>query len=142
MSRDVLVGRPVADDVRRLQNQALDEGVLPADPDADHHVGALELGEEAGQVAGVVLPVGVQRGDHFAAGGLETGVHGRGETVIPVEGDDPHAEGGVAAPRGDHLGARVVGGAIVDEDALHCPRSQGRDASASSAAAAGCSPLR
>ena len=71
-------------------------------------------GQEAGNLARVVLQVGVERHHQLAARGLEAGRQGRRLAEVAAKADAAHARIGGGQPA-DHL-PRAVGRAVVDED--------------------------
>ena len=83
-------------------------------PPADHVEMLFHFGQEAGNLVGVVLEVGVQRHDQFAAGLGEAGAEGGRLAEVAAKADAAHARvaGRQAA---DHLPGAVAG-AVVDED--------------------------
>ncbi len=85
-------------------------------PAADDVVAFFELGEEVGDLVGVVLEVAVHGEDVVALGVVEAGGEGGGLAEVAAELDDENA-----AVYGGDLFEETVGavaGAIVDEDQL------------------------
>ena len=90
-------------------------GALRA-PAADDVVAFFELGEEVGDLVGIVLEIAVHGEDVVALGVVEAGGEGRGLTEVAAELDDEDA-----AVYGGDLFEKAIGavaGAIVDEDQL------------------------
>ena len=83
-------------------------------PAADAVEPFVDLGQEAGDLARVVLQVGVERDDQVAAGGVEAGREGGRLAEIAAEADAADARIG----RRELLDSlpRAVGRAVVDED--------------------------
>src|SRR4029077_11450697 len=80
---DEAVGHPRRD----LPEQQLVLAVLA--PAADDVVALVHLGEEPGEVVGVVLLVAVHEDDDLAAGVAETGADRGGLAEVAAELDDP-----------------------------------------------------
>ena len=105
---------PVGD----ARGNAAEEEVVAAllAPAADDVVALFELGEEVGDLVGVVLQVAVHGEDEVALGVVEAGGEGGGLAEVAAELDDEDA-----AVDGSDLFKQAVGavaGAIVDEDQL------------------------
>ena len=88
-------------------------GTLGA-PAADDVVAFFELGEEGGDLVGIVLEVAVHGEDVVALGVIEPGGEGRGLTEVATELDDEDA----AVDGGDLFEEAIgsVAGTIVDKD--------------------------
>ena len=93
------------------------EAVLPLAPPTDDQVEVLvdQLGDEPGDVFGIVLQIAVDGHDHLTAGAVQTGLHGRGLTEVALQGDDLHVVA-VTLPWTACLVEGVIRTAVVDED--------------------------
>jgi hypothetical protein len=89
-------------------------------PARDQIEALVQLREQLGNLARVVLPVGVQRDDGRAAGDHEAVSQRRRlpEVAPELEDEDVAARGGETL----HLGEGPVGGAVVHEEYLVVPR--------------------
>ena len=76
----------------------------------------VELVEEAGDLGGVVLEVGVEGEDDVASGGLEAGGEGGGLAEVAAEADG--ADAGVGGGEPADGGPGAVAAAVVDEEEL------------------------
>ena len=85
-------------------------------PAADAVEAAVDLGQEAGDFARIVLQVGIERDDQFARGRVKTGRESRRLAEIAAEANAAHARIGRRQPL--DLGPRAVRRAVVDEDDL------------------------
>src|SRR5260370_29178424 len=83
-------------------------------PAADEVVPFFELGEEVGDLVGIVLEIAVHGEDEVALGVVEAGGEGGGLAEVAAELDDENA----AVDSGDLFEEAVgaVAGSIVDED--------------------------
>ena len=110
-------GEPADQPVEDARGQHLVPGIvahlLPA---ADDVAVSFHRGQEPRDLARVVLQVGVERHDQFAAGGAEAGAQRRRLAEIPAKANSSHARIGFDQP--PHLRPRAVGRAVVDEDNL------------------------
>ena len=109
-----LADQPVGGPARDAARQPRVLAVLA--PAADHVVAFVNLREQQGDFAGIVLQVAVHRADHVAGGGVEPGRERRGLPEIPPQPEDRRAR--VARARLDEPRVRVVGRAVVHEDHL------------------------
>ena len=104
--------------VGSARGNAAEEEVVAAlrAPAADYVVALFELGEEVGDLVGVVLEIAVHGEDVVALGVVEAGGKSRGLAEVAAELDDEDA--GVY---GSDLFEETIGavaGAVVDEDEL------------------------
>lgn len=117
---DLLIGEFVADPISDSAGSDADKTVaLGAGIDAraaDAIETLVEGVEEFGDVAGIVLEIGIHGHDELPAGGAKAGIAGGRFTAVGFESDSPHARIALDE-RGDLLPA-LIGAAIVDEDNL------------------------
>ena len=121
----------LADPVGGPRRQALQPRVVPDLPPPDHGVGAVEPGDERGEVAGIALQIAVHGGHDAAPRGLEPGVERRAQTRVPLQADRADARVGLGEPADDV--AAAVRGSVVHEEHLDRARPGQDRTSASSA---------
>src|SRR5262249_23627148 len=111
--------------VDRPRGKPAPEPVAAADAPAGGDVGAVERGDEPGDVLGRVLEVAVHRHDRGTGGAREPSVHRRVVAGGPLPANPVDARAGRVDAREGGEGA--VGRAVVDEDELERPSVEGRD---------------
>ncbi len=85
----------------------------------------LQFGDHARDIGWIVLQIAVQGGDELTAGGIDTGLHGRGLAEVAPHANDAHM-GAVLLSLGSQRLVSAVMAAIVDTDQLPGTRIAGQ----------------
>ena len=90
-------------------------------PPTRHHIPTLiELVQEAWNICGIVLQVGIKGHDHLVRCRIDAGLHRRGLSGVPPEGNHPNPSSGVSDLTKDF--ERPIGRTVVDKDHFNIKR--------------------
>ena len=95
-------------------------GVLPVFAPAGYHVvPLLELGQEQGDVGGIILEIRIQGDDDLSPGGLDAA--GQSRALAEIAAQNEPAQPGIALYRLAQYFRGTIGGTVIHDDDLHRP---------------------